>query len=547
MIRTLIVTIFSLALTLPTMSRAATRDNINYLRIVIESREQMQRLTELASIDEATRGDTVYIWATDQQLGDLQTAGFAFEQLPLPYPSERPRTATSAQDVQQWDVYPTYGAYVSMMEQFAFDYPSICLLDTIGTSTNGRLLLVLKITDNPSIQEHEPEVLLTSTMHGDETTGYVLMLRLIDSLLTTYATDSRVANIVDNVELHINPNANPDGTYWGGDHTVGGAIRYNAAFVDLNRNFPDPRAGDHPDGNPWQPETMAFMTFAENHSISLSANFHGGAEVVNYPWDTWVRRHADDAWWQFISHEYADLCQAVAPPTYMDGFDDGITNGSDWYIITGGRQDFMTYFHGGREVTIEISNTKLLSESLLPAHWVYNRQSFLSYIEQSLYGIHGMVTDFETGLPVAASISIPGHDEDSSTVFTDPDVGDYHRMLKTGTYDLVFSAASYLPDTVENVSVNDYAALTLDIQLIPLSSVVCCVGLTGNINDDPGDIIDISDLTFLTNHLFVTFEPLACPEEANTNGDVDGVVDVSDLTAIVNHLFVTFNPLPACQ
>jgi carboxypeptidase D len=38
--------------------------------------------------------------------------------------------------------------------------------------------------------EYEPEFMYTSTMHGDETVGYVLMLRLIDYLLTNYGNQS---------------------------------------------------------------------------------------------------------------------------------------------------------------------------------------------------------------------------------------------------------------------------------------------------------------------------------------------------------------------
>lgn len=74
----------------------------------------------------------------------------------------------------------------------------------------------------------------------------------------------------------------------------------------------------------------------------------------------------------------------------------------------------------------------------------------------------------------------------------------------------------------------------------------CCVGMTGNVNADSVDAVDVSDLTALVNHLFVTFEALECPSEANTSGDAGGSVDVSDLTALVNHLFVTFQVLPVC-
>jgi len=178
-------------------------------------------------------------------------------------------------------------------------------------------LLFAKISDNVNVEEDEPEVMYTSTMHGDETTGYVLMLRLIDSLLSTYGSDSLVTRLVDSCEIWINPLANPDGTYYGGNSSVYSARRYNANNVDLNRNYPDPEDGDHPDGNSWQAETVAFMAFAEAHSLVISTNIHGGAEVLNYPWDTWSQRHADDNWWIDISRMFADTVHAYSPAGYL--------------------------------------------------------------------------------------------------------------------------------------------------------------------------------------------------------------------------------------
>lgn len=75
----------------------------------------------------------------------------------------------------------------------------------------------------------------------------------------------------------------------------------------------------------------------------------------------------------------------------------------------------------------------------------------------------------------------------------------------------------------------------------------CCVGVTGDLNDDALDETDIADLTRLVNFLFVTFEPLSCPAEGNVNGVLPCEVDIADLTRMVNHLFVTFEPLPLCN
>ena len=149
-------------------------------------------------------------------------------------------TAVSMAKAMEWNTYPTFSQYDSIMHTFASLYPSLCRLDTIGMSINGKPVLVLKISDNCQVDEQEPEVFYSSTIHGDETAGFILMLRLADYLLRNYGIDNRVTRLVDNLEIWINPLANPDGTYRNGDE-ITSPVRFNASGYDLNRNFPDPR------------------------------------------------------------------------------------------------------------------------------------------------------------------------------------------------------------------------------------------------------------------------------------------------------------------
>lgn len=440
-----------------------------YFKFQINDHKELAKLTRVISIDNV-KDLTVYAYANDQQLGDFESLGYTYEILPHPSSLIEPEMATDKFDAKAWDVYPTYSAYVSMMYQFAADYPSLCQIVDAGLTIEGRSILFAKISDNVGVEEDEPEVMYTSSMHGDEITGYVSMLRLIDSMLVSYGADSLITRLIDSCEIWINPLANPDGTYASGDHTVYGATRSNAAGVDLNRNFPDPEDGPHPDGHSWQTETIVMMNFAAEHSFAISGNYHGGAEVINYPWDTWSRLHTDDNWYKDVCHEFADSAQFFSPSGYMNGFDDGITNGYAWYSISGGRQDYMNYWHGCREVTMEISDTKLIPASQLPSHWVYLRVSFLNWLENGLFGIRGVVTDASTGDPVFAKITVIGHDSDldSSRVFTDPDVGDYHRMIEAGYYDVEFQADGYYLKTIKGIPVSDGSATRADVSLIPL-------------------------------------------------------------------------------
>lgn len=75
----------------------------------------------------------------------------------------------------------------------------------------------------------------------------------------------------------------------------------------------------------------------------------------------------------------------------------------------------------------------------------------------------------------------------------------------------------------------------------------CCVGLTGNVDCDPLDQTDISDLSALIDHLFISFQPLCCKGEANVDGDINCSIDISDLSALIDYLFISFTPTAGCQ
>ncbi len=105
--------------------------------------------------------------------------------------------------------------------------------------------------------------------------------------------------------------------------------RYNALGYDLNRNFPDLFKCMT---DTFQPETKAVMNWLENNTFVLSANFHGGALVANYPYDNNAASVAantptnDDDVFRNLAKTYSfnHLTMRNSPCGY---FADGITNG----------------------------------------------------------------------------------------------------------------------------------------------------------------------------------------------------------------------------
>jgi hypothetical protein len=373
-------------------------------------------------------------------------------------------SAQTLNDALLWDNYPRYSQYDSIMQNFASQYPSLCRLDTIGKSINGKLVLALKISDNVAVNEDEPETFYTSSMHGDETGGFVLMLHLADYLLKNYPVNDRVKNMVDNLEIWINPLANPDGTYKNGN-TISFPTRYNAFGYDLNRNFPDPFTPNTIQTK----ENVDMIKFLRKHRFVLSANFHSGTEVVNYPWDRWISRfHPDNSWFRTISRAYADTVHNYSGPAYMNFLDNGITRGSDWYVVYGGRQDFVTSELQGREVTIELDDQYITPAAQLTLLWQNNWHSLLGYLENALYGIHGLVRNAKSLAPVPAKIFIEGYDKDSSQVYSDTLTGSFVRFLSPGSWNLTFSAKGYFPKTVNNILVTERQKTDLVVDMMQL-------------------------------------------------------------------------------
>jgi PKD repeat protein len=80
-----------------------------------------------------------------------------------------------------------------------------------------------------------------------------------------------------------------------------------------------------------------------------------------------------------------------------------------------------------------------------------------------------------------------------------------------------------------------YNARSKSATITAQSGGTCCVGVTGNIDGDPDELVNVSDLTRFVDYLFVSGEDLPCPAEADVDGD--GNINLSDLTRLIAYLF----------
>jgi hypothetical protein len=337
--------------------------------------------------------------------------------------------ASAHKHIDNFNDYPDFSQITKALKELAKKYPKILSLTSVGKSQRGRELWVMKISDNVDADELEPEFKYISSMHGDEITGRELMVELIEYLAKNYNKDSRVTKLINSTEIYIMPSMNPDGSE--------SRRRSNANYKDLNRDFPDWMRGDTNRTNSRQIETVSVMNWQKTRNFALSANFHGGAVVVNYPWDTTKTRHPFDRLVKSFSKQYADLNPAMRSSTEFSG---GITNGADWYELNGGMQDWSYYWHNDLQVTVELSDRKWPRYSQIKGFWDDNKESLLKYMELIHQG-HGIKLKNSNAVGTVKVLQhlTNGRTKDlGSYGFTN---GEFYKVLETGNYTFVVNSA----------------------------------------------------------------------------------------------------------
>ncbi len=338
--------------------------------------------------------------------------------------------------------YPSFAQIEAFLKKIVATRPDIAKLISIGKSAKGRDLWVVKISDNVEKDELEPEFKYISSMHGNEITGRELTQYLIKDLIEGYGKDAEITKLINNTEIYIMPSMNPDGSKK--------KQRANANGYDLNRNFPDWVNGDVNTSIDRQPETKAMMKFQAQRKFSLSANFHGGAVVVNYPWDSTYTRHPFNAFLMDISKRYASLNPAMRNSR---SFNDGITNGADWYVLNGGMQDWSYFWYDDLQVTIELSGTKWPRYSDIASYYKDNKDSMLAYLKVVHQGAGFTIQNSTKSGRVKVVRNLSDGTEEAKGSFTYTG-GNFYKVLPEGEYTFKVQQEGSAKITNVNVSVD---------------------------------------------------------------------------------------------
>jgi carboxypeptidase T len=202
----------------------------------------------------------------------------------------------------------TYAQIQAHLDNMFNLYPSL-IKQKIALPINsieGRPVYWLKISDNPNVDENEPELLYTAVHHAREPASVAQLIMYMYYLLENYATNPEVQYLVNNSEMYFVPLVNPDGYVYNQttNPNGGGMWRKNRRNngdgtygIDLNRNYGYnwgyDNSGSSPNTNSdtyrgtaafSEPETQNLRDFCNLHQFKLCLNYHTYGNLLIYPW-----------------------------------------------------------------------------------------------------------------------------------------------------------------------------------------------------------------------------------------------------------------------
>lgn len=362
----------------------------------------------------------------------------------------------------------------TFLQQAAADHPSITRLEGLGSSTDGRTLWAMLVSDNASVDEDELSILLNGNHHAREVMTPEVILDALDYLTDNYGTDPQVTRLVDAHQIWLVPTVNPDGLarvhevddFWRKntrDNDSNGTIN-SSDGVDLNRNYEwgwgyqcqgssgsISSATYRGPGEGSEPEAQAMIALGRRIRPVFDVEYHSYGEDVFYALscdptfspELSTIADADKSISRVIAEGYAaEIVQA----------DGGLGFSAAPYgsRVDGTGRDQQYHENGSIAFVTEINSS--LEGGFHPDYETWRdatvegqRPGWLWLMERMTGpAVGGHVTDALSGLPVEAEVSL---DEmslpDNKLLTSRPDTGRFHLIVVPGEYTLRVRATGY--------------------------------------------------------------------------------------------------------
>ncbi len=284
---------------------ASASENYIQTRIYIDSKADFIKVREM-HLDIVWKEDNyIEVVANADQLEKIKSSGLKYkiiiEDLTAHYKSRL------AKPDKPMGAYKTLSELYSHLDGLILDHSNIVSPKmSIGQTLEGRDQWAVKISDNPQVDEDEPELLYTACIHAREVITPEVLLHFMDYLTDNYGVIPEVTELVDNREMWFIIMVNPDGYYYNEvtDPGGGGMWRKNRRNngngtygVDLNRNFGYEWGYDDQGSSPYgsdadyrgsapfsEPETQNLRNFANQRNFIITMYYHSYSNLILYPW-----------------------------------------------------------------------------------------------------------------------------------------------------------------------------------------------------------------------------------------------------------------------
>jgi hypothetical protein len=268
---------------------------------------------------------------------------------------------TVKDEAGQEGMYRSFDEMKTVFRNLASTYPTICRLESIGPTYQGRYLLGLKISDNPTVDEDEPEVLLEAQHHAREWATPEAARYFADTLIRNYAGNSTFRNFVDNHELWVFPTVNADGyvyDYPGQQYWRKNRQPFSSATgCDPNRDYNGACNGNRMDDwgalvsgsrsshqpgdetffgakGAWGFEITALSEFFKTRTFLADVTLHSYSELVLWPFGSGSVT-PDNAYYSNLGQRIAAQMSALGGGTYTP------EQSNSLYPTAGGSCDWM--------------------------------------------------------------------------------------------------------------------------------------------------------------------------------------------------------------
>lgn len=293
--------VFMTALWALTATAFATQMQV---RVFIDDPRQLLDIRQMHLDQTGSREGYIEIVTDKDELQRIEALGF--------------RTEVVQEDIvgfmqSRLDVSKDMGGYMTLdeintrMDNLIAQHPTLVSQKiSIGQSLEGRDIWAFKLSDNPNVDEDEPEILYTALHHAREVITPEVLFYFVEQMISQYGTWPEETFLIDNREMWFIMCVNPDGYYHNEVIAPGGGgmwrknRRVNADStygVDLNRNYGYmwglDDVGSSPDGSsetyrgtaPFsEPEIQAMRDFVISREFVISLQYHAFGNLLLWSW-----------------------------------------------------------------------------------------------------------------------------------------------------------------------------------------------------------------------------------------------------------------------